>query len=313
MSDPIRDISLPENVSAINPPLTSVKHPFVCINERVAVVLFERSGKIYYIVATLRQGESLQNDEFEWGACSEYGDGCKVKAALNNRNEIIIVRSRVHSRECMYRAGMVKMDGKPIEWWNNARETKLADGVNPSVAMNDRSILFVHEQARVFYRSYYTVGEIRDNNVWTVHDATRHLIPALRGYQQVSVAMNNNNRVVFSCRWKIGSNLYYATGELKERTLENVTLCDHYTEGIYSHISLFDNTILEVHENYYLNSWVYKCGQLLETIKWGNESENSRNGFHLSVAMFNDRWIIIFVEGLFRRELKYMMGHLTQI
>ena len=129
--------------------------------------------------------------------------------------------------------------------------------------------------------------------------------------------MNVANIVVFSCRWKIGNTLYYAIGQLKERALEDVRFCGEYTQGVHSQISLYDNNILEVHENYYLNSWMCKFGKLQDekekvTINWHEDSENSKYGFHLSVAMFNNRWIVIFVEGIFRRELKYMMGCMTQ-
>ena len=314
LANHIGEISLSENPSAIKPLPMFVSHPCVCMNERVVVVFFEHLFKISYVVATIRQNAIFQKDKFEWGDCVEYGDGCNVKAALNNRNEIIIVRSRVHSRECIYRAGMVKMDGKTIEWWGS--EAKLADGVNPNVAVNDRSILFVHEQKWVFYRSYYIVGEIRDNNVRIVQDAARHPIPVLDHCQQVSVAMNNDNRVVFSCRGMMGSStLYYATGELNGSTLENVILHGQYANGLYSHISLHGNVIMEVHEYYFSNKWVYRRGQLSldmhDEIEWGEESKDSRTGFHVSVSTFNNRWIAVYMEDL-TRELKYMTRTLTQ-
>lgn len=284
------------------------------------VVLFEVSGHISYIVgsATLQQDSSLSafhGIHMDWGKVQNYGDGCNVQAALNENDDIVVVRSRVYRRECMYRVGKVDHQKRCISW---REEIVLAKGANPTLALNEQTLLFVYEAEWGQYRCSYEVCRLECGILWAPRSSNSkaNRLSALDDCKEISVAMNKTSRVIFSCRSNIGSNLYCAVGDLVDTCLLNVYMVETpYSNGYYSHIALLDSgLVVSVHQNS-LGS-IYMTGHLQDkAIKWWHEKELG-SGFKPSVGVSNDKKLMIIVrtdESAIRAhgELKYKLGWLS--
>ena len=236
-------------------------------------------------------GESQQ---WKWGEKQLIGEGCNIQAAINDTNEVVIVYSENWWRVCYYRGGIVQQNNKTIDWWG-ATPCKLADGANPTVAMRDRTVLFVHEAAYGTYRAFYRVGEIRKNKIWTTEEQR---LWALNGYKQISVAINKSGWVLFSCRHFAFYTLSYTLGQFVGSEIQNITAVQPYGNGYFNHVSLLnDNSVIAVHESWIGNKVMVMTGRIQEragTVRW-REEQNVESGYRITAAVNNSHKMIVAI------------------
>ncbi len=305
-----------------SPRIQDANFPCVCLNDSGTVVVFyQTSGKVYYVVGIcdlLHEHDTpTSKHRLDWGVPMLYGDGCNVQAAINDQNEVVLVRSRTRKRECMYRAGKIDVGAMCIDWWSN--EMHLCFGANPTVALVGNTILFVYEAQYGSYRSYYEVSKIEDKQVWAPRNLKPRHIPELDECKEVSIAITQSGRVVITCRNAVGSGLYCAVGSLRDATLCDVTLIGtSYVSGYYSCISVLnDGIVVSIHEDEAWGSSSLKliCGRVCDSvINWEEERDLDR-GYKPSVAVSNkQQMIVVHVDKsgvLAHGELKYKFGTLS--
>jgi len=249
-------------IQQCEPAVEYVEYPSVCMNENgTVVVFFTRSGMLNYMVgvATADTSTTPPSYTMAWGQSQEIGDGCNVKAAINEQNEVVVVFSKNYRRICYYHFGQVDPSNKSIEWKGD--RLKLCDGVNPSVAMRGQTVIFVYEAQYGTYRSYYRVCEIRDNVLWISLEDKEREIPELAKCKEIGVALNKDNTVMLSCRSVVGWKLYYAMARLEAGEIKDVDFVGEYASGYYPDISLLDNgCALSINENYVGGMLQFKFG-----------------------------------------------------
>ena len=309
-----------------NPRIQDANFPCVCLNDSGTVVVFYQSrGKGYYVIGnTDLQHEhdtsksSLNSKHrLDWGDAQLYGDGCNVQAAINEQNEVVLVRSRTGRRECMYRVGNVDVSAKCINWWSN--EMCLCSGVNPTVALVGNTVLFVYEVAYGLYRCYYEVSKIENKQIWASRNLKARLIPELNGCKEVSIAINQSGQVVITCRNALGSGLYCAVGSLIDATLCDVMLNGTpYVRGYYSSVSVLNNGIVaSAHQDEAFGSSSLKllCGRVSDSVINWEEEQELDHGYKPSLAVSNkQQMIVVHVDksGVQTHgELKYKFGTLS--
>ena len=273
--------------------------PCVCMNENgTAVLVYQSSGQIFYIVGCLSSTTDQQQGlRLDWGSPIRRGKGCNVQAAINNYNEIVIVYSKNWARVCRYKGGTVQQNARTINWWEN-ESCKLANGVNPTVALRDRTAIFIHEASYGSYRAFYRIGEIRENKIWMTDE---HRLRALDGYKQISVAVNSSGQVLFTCRGTANSHLYYTVGQLTGSELKNIPVKVWlYGYGYFNHISLLDdNHVIAVHESWSGSDVMLKPGrirvqQALDTVDW-EEEQRVDTGYRITAAVNNSNQMIVVI------------------
>ena len=305
--------SLQLNLSAAArfPDAGKANFPSVCMNENgTAVLFYQSSGQIFYIVGCLSSTTDHQQGwGFDWGNSVFIKNGCNVQAAINNHDEIVIVFSEENARVCRYRGGVVQQDEKKIEWWED-KSCKLANGVNPTVALRDRTAIFVHEAAHWTYRAFYRIGVIRENNIWMTDE---HRLRALDGYKQISVAVNSSGQVLFTCRAIAYYSLYYTLGQLIGSELQKVPAkVSLYGDGYFNHVSLLDdNRVIAVHESWIGSDVMLQPGRItvqqnLDTVEW-EEEQRVDTGYRITAAVNNSKKVIVVIT---RNRMGYGEGRL---
>ena len=293
------------------PDTESVNFPSVCMNENgTAVLVYQSSGQIFYIVGCLSlTTDQKQELRLDWGKSVFIKNGCNVQTAINNHDEVVIVFSEENARVCHYRGGVVQQDEKTIEWWED-KSCKLANGANPTVALRDRTAIFVHEAAYWTYRSFYRIGEIREKKIWMTEE---HCLRALDGYKQISVAVNSCGQVLFTCRSIAYCSLYYTLGQLIGSELQKVpTKVSSYGDGYFNHISLLDdNHVIAVHESWIGSDVMFKPGRItvqqnLDTVEW-EEEQRVDTGYRITAAVNNSKKVIVVIT---RNRMGYGEGRL---
>ena len=284
------------------------------MNEKgTAVVVYQSSGQIFYIVGC------LTDRRLDWGRPLLIGEGCNVQAAINKHNEVVIVYSENRWRVCHYRGGIVQQSDKTIQWWEEA-SCKLANGTNPTVALKDRTVIFIHEADYWTYRAFYRIGEIRASKIWMTDE---HRLEALDWCKEISVAVNGS-KVLLACRTVVGSDLYYSLGELDGSVLRNITKPQLYGTGYYNHVSLVNNDCaVAVHESSapFSKGVMLKTGKIVNeqnpnTITWKNDREIEESAFRISAAVNSkNKLIVVFKQnatGYGEGVLMYKFGSLIE-
>ena len=259
------------------------------------MVVYQSSRQIFYIVGRLSSATDQQQGlRLDWGQPMLIGAGCNVQAAINNHDEIVIVYSENRWRVCHYRGGVVQQSDRTIQWWEDI-SCKLANGTNPTVALRDRTVIFIHEADYWTYRAFYRIGEIRENKIWTTEE---HRLEALDGYKEISVAINERNRVLMSCRDTVGYKLHYSLGELD--VLRNTKIPQQYGLGYFNHVSLLNNNcVVAVHESWqpFSKELMLKTGNIQEqnpnTVNWEEDQEIEGSAYRITAAVNNSNKIIV--------------------
>ena len=299
--------------------------PVVCMNQSgVVVVFYQHLRKIYFIVGsvsvdlTTEQNfgrGTLAKHSCEWGNVQLYGDGLNVRAALNESNQIVVVRSGTYRRRCMYRSGVVIQNERNIIWKED--DTFFTKGVNPAVALKGSTVIFVHELNFGLYRCFYNIAKISDGSIRFVGTRNQPL-PALDERKEISLSLNASGYVVFSCRWYAGGNLWYAVGKLSdgEDSINDVVRVQQYAQGLYSHICLLDDgNVVEVHEKWMSSLCMFKFGRLDgNTIAWGEDLEFDYGNNPCTAVTNNCQMIVVRVTRPYVApgELHYKFGFLSE-
>ena len=285
--------------SKLSQSIESANFPSVSINENgTTVVVYQSSGKIFYIVGQL--SSTTEGSELDWGQPEPIADGCNVQVAINNHDEVVIVYSENWWRVCHFRGGVVRQSDKTIKWWED-KPCKLADGMNPTVALKDRTVIFIHESSSFgSYQIFYRIGEIRENKIWATEE---HHLEALDGYKEISVAVNSSGQVLFACRSKIGYHLYYTVGQLVGSELKKISSLQTYGDGYFNHVSLIDNgCVVGVHENWHGKEVMLITGKICkDSVDW-EEEQRVDNGYRINAALNNSNKMVVVIK-------QNIMGH----
>ena len=190
MAETEPELVVPKPLRCVN---RRVVKPFVCMNNNgFVVLLYQRDGRIFSVVGKISgAGGEEERDEqesplshgIEWGVEIPFGVGCNVQAAINENGIIVLVRSRLYTRTCLFSMGELNETEKSINWLQ--RDERLCSGVNPTVAMVGDTVFFFHESDYGLYRSYYNVGKLGENNRIELHVQRDCRVRALDGYKDL--------------------------------------------------------------------------------------------------------------------------------
>ena len=203
--------------------------PFVCLNNKGTVIVFVKKfvSNLFYMVGVFEENGQNLSSKISWGNMIAVGPGDAPQAALNDSDEVVLVRNKAWGNsECKYGFGTVDKEARTIVW-TELPESRLGQGINPTVALIDFpehnpssefNVIFMYDSHRPVYNSHrpvYCLGKLkrRDGALNLFLENDSHPIGRMPNFNYMSLSANSSGAVVVLCTIKYELKLYFAVGK----------------------------------------------------------------------------------------------------